>query len=187
PQLLLLQPLFEEMNRCRALVARLCRDFAARGHGCWLPDLPGCGESARALESVGWSDWTGTIEAALALVARESGAPAVATVAIRGGALLDAPSPRRWRLSPVAGASLLTDLRRAGLLASGAYPLPPALAGPLGGAEPDGSARVMRLDGDERPCDLRGTGPALWRRPEPLDSPELAAAIAGDVDRWIAA
>ncbi|MDB5738004.1 MAG: hypothetical protein JWO65_1672 [Sphingomonas bacterium] len=185
PQLLLLQPLFEEMNRCRALVATLCRILAARGFGCWLPDLPGCGESLRELDTVGWDDWTGAIEETSALIRRETGNAAIGTVAIRGGALLDAPAPHRWRLSPVAGASLLTDLRRAGLLASGAYPLSDALADPLSQAEPHESARVVRLDGDERPCDLQLQGPAIWRRPEPYAAPELAALIAEDVQDWV--
>jgi pimeloyl-ACP methyl ester carboxylesterase len=183
-QLLVLQPLFEEMNRCRALVAALCRDLAARGIGCWLPDLPGCGESERALEEIGWADWTGAVDHALALIAREGGGTAFGTVALRGGALLDASTERRWRLSPVAGASLVTDLRRSGLLASGAYALGEALSGPLASAEPDGAARVVRLTGDERPCDRSVDGPVLWRRPEPLAAPELAAALAEDIAAW---
>ncbi len=186
PQLLVLQPLFEEMNRCRALIATLCRDLATRGIGCWLPDLPGCGESARALATVGWGDWTGATADARALIVQETGSPALGSVAIRGGALLDAPAPRRWRLSPVAGASLVTDLRRSGLLASGAYALAEALSGPLCAAEPDGEARVARLAGDERPCDVRVDGPMLWRRPEPLSAPDLAALLAEDIDAWAA-
>jgi pimeloyl-ACP methyl ester carboxylesterase len=184
PQLLLLQPLFEEMNRCRALVATLCRTLAERGFGCWLPDLPGCGESIRELETVGWDDWTGAIEETSALIRGETGNAAIGTVAIRGGALLDAPAPHRWRLSPVAGASLLTDLRRAGLLASGGYSVSDALAGSLSRAEPHEVARVVRLDGDERSCDLRLEGPAIWRRSEPFAAPELAALIAEDVHDW---
>jgi hypothetical protein len=187
PQLVLLQPLFEEMNRCRALVARLCRYLSARGYGCWLPDLPGCGESRRALESVGWQDWTDAVDDVLAIVARDSGSPAVGSVAIRGGCLLDAPSPRRWRLSPVPGASLLTDLRRARLLAGGAYQLSDTFAASLQGAEPGAGARVLRLDGDDRPCDRHLPGPPLWRRPEPEDSPELAEWLAEDIDAWASA
>jgi hypothetical protein len=186
PQLLVLQPLFEEMNRCRALVSRLCRGLAARGFGCWLPDLPACGESEPSIESIGWTDWTVAIEDALALISREA-EPAIGTVALRGGALLDAPSPSRWRLSPVAGASLLTDLRRAGLLASGAYPLTDAMSDRVSRAEPEGAARTVRLDGDERQCELRVAGPALWRRPEPLDHPDLAALLVEDIGAWASA
>ncbi|MEA3065760.1 MAG: hypothetical protein QOJ27_2212, partial [Sphingomonadales bacterium] len=57
PALLFLPPLFEEMNRTRALLAALMRRLAGEGYGCWLPDLPGTGESERPLEAVAWQDW----------------------------------------------------------------------------------------------------------------------------------
>jgi pimeloyl-ACP methyl ester carboxylesterase len=44
--ILFVPPLFEEMNRTRALIAAMMRALAAEGHGCWLPDLPGTGERA---------------------------------------------------------------------------------------------------------------------------------------------
>ena len=52
PPILFVPPLFEEMNRTRALIAAIMRALAARGYGCWLPDLPGTGESLRALGEV---------------------------------------------------------------------------------------------------------------------------------------
>jgi hypothetical protein len=185
PQLLVLQPLFEEMNRCRALVAALCRGLATRGVGCWMPDLPGCGESVRGLEAVRWSDWTDAVGATCSWIAAESGAPPAGSVALRGGALLDTGAARRWRLSPVSGASLLTDLRRSGLLASGAYPLGAALAEPLNRAQPEGAARTVRLSGDERPCDARIDGPAIWRRPEPESAAALADTLVEDITTWL--
>jgi hypothetical protein len=184
--LLLLQPLFEEANRCRALIATLCRTLATRGIGCWLPDWPGTGESPHALDDTRWPDWIAAVEAALRL----SGARHVA--AIRGGALLDADVPagcERWRFVPVAGASLLTDLRRTALAGgdgSAGYPVPPGLHAALAAAEPRGSARTLRLEGDARPCDLRLPGPALWRRAEPAGNDTLAALLADDIAAWIA-
>lgn len=182
-QFLVLQPLFEEMNCCRAFVARLCRGLAAHGYGCWLPDLPGCGESARALETVRWSDWLDAVMELDRLLAVETGQAPYGTISIRGGALLDSAGMRRWRLSPVSGASLVTDLRRSGLSASGAYPLTDDLADALGQAEPDGSAgaRTLRLLGDDRAADRHVDGPALWRRPEPIDDPVFAATLVGDI------
>ena len=189
PQIIVLQPLFEEMNRCRLVVATLSRALAARGFGCWLPDLPGCGDSARALESVGWNDWLKAVLDSSRLVATDTGQAPFGTIAIRGGALLDRGGTRRWRFSPVTGASLMTDLRRSGLLARGAYPLAGPLAEAVGRAEADTAAetRTVRLDGDERPCDLRVAGPAVWRRPEPLAAPELAALLADDIAAWATA
>ena len=49
PPILFVAPLFEEMNRTRALIVATMRRLAERGFGCWLPDLPGTGESERAL------------------------------------------------------------------------------------------------------------------------------------------
>ena len=187
PQLLVLQPLFEEMNRCRALVAALCRGLAAQGIGCWQPDLPGCGDSVRALETVGWGDWTTAIDDARALIAGETGGTTHGAVSIRGGALLDAAAARRWRLSPVAGKSLFTDLRRAGLLASGAYALGDGLSEPLGRADTKGAARIVRLAGDEREADRHVEGPIVWRRSEPVAAPDLAAVLADDIAAWCAA
>ena len=49
PAILFVPPLFEEMNRTRALIAAVMRRLAKRGHGCWLLDLGGTGESERDL------------------------------------------------------------------------------------------------------------------------------------------
>src|SRR5688572_16063195 len=101
------------MNRTRALLASVMRALADDGFGCWLPDLPGTGASARALEAAAVG---GGPEAAAA--AAEAVSP-VCTVSLRGGALLDGPAGRRWRLAPATGASLARDLARAGLMTEG--------------------------------------------------------------------
>lgn len=186
-QLLVLQPLFEEMNRCRALIAALCRELAEQGVGCWLPDLPGLGESPVALETVGWADWRDAVRDAFLLAAEATGCEP-ATAAIRGGALLDGVASRRWRLSPVTGASLVTDLRRTALAGGGGlagYPLPVPLRDALDAAVPAGGARTLRLSGDDRPCDAEVTGPALWRRSEPAGDRALARALAADIAGWL--
>lgn len=184
PALLFLPPLFEEMNRTRALLATTMRRLAALGFGCWLPDLPGTGESERALDRVGWDEWRDAAAAA----AQISGA--VASVSLRGGALLDEVAPRRWRLAPATGASLARDLARAGLMTDGGgggYAPSQALLGALGSAEPSpgGDVRIVRLASDRAEADLKLEGPPLWRRAEPQNSPELAEAIASDVADWI--
>ena len=170
------------MNRCRALVVAVCRGLAARGFGCWLPDLPGTGESLRVLDDVAWADWTAAIADAAALIGRETGT-SPASIAIRGGALLDAPFAKRWRLSPVAGASLHADLRRAGLTgeAFAGYAMSPTLAASLAAAVPAGDARTVRLAGDERDADLRLDGPPPWRRAEPVSDAALSASLIDDI------
>ena len=183
PALLFLPPLFEEMNRTRALLASVMRTLAAQGLSCWLPDLPGTGESGRALEEVSWDDWLGAATAAADAVRPE------AAVSLRGGALLDGPVERRWRFAPATGASLARDLARAGLMSEGGggYSPSPALLGPLEAAGPavGGTVRTLRLATDRAEADLKLEGPPLWRRAEPQTSSELAAAMAFDILHWL--
>ena len=181
--LLFLPPLFEEMNRTRALLAATMRALAAQGFECWLPDLPGTGESERALEEVSWQEWRDAATSAFAAAA------AVASVSLRGGALLDAAAPARWRFAPATGASLARDLSRAGLMTEGGggYSPSQALLGPLAEAEPASGAklRVVRLATDRAEADLKLEGPPIWRRAEPQNSPELADAMASDISKWV--
>lgn len=185
PALLFLPPLFEEMNRTRALLATAMRALAAEGFQCWLPDLPGTGESERALEDVSWPDWRDAAASAFET------AGAVASVSLRGGALLDEPSPARWRFAPATGASLARDLARAGLMTEGGGGYAPGerLLGPLAEAEPAvaGEIRTLRLATDRAEADLKLEGPPLWRRAEPQNSYELADAMASDISRWVRA
>ena len=192
PQIFVLQPLFEEMNRCRALVSGLCRALAAKGIGCWLPDLPGTGESLSALEAVTWAQWIEAVEAATTLIAAETG-EAPWSVALRGGALVEAGKlTRRWRLSPTTGRSLLSDLRRSAL-ASGSDPATPAgyrlgddLSAKLATVEPVAGAhiRTVRLLSDDREADHRIAGAPIWRRPEPVSDPTLLNAVVEDIAGW---
>jgi pimeloyl-ACP methyl ester carboxylesterase len=183
--ILFLPPLFEEMNRTRALIAATMRALAGRGFGCWLPDLPGTGESERALEECEWGDWAAAAEA----VAERLNGRAV-TVSFRGGSLLDdVKATGRWRMSPVDGASLTRDLKRTGLVSGGTQggysPSPPLLAS-LEQAQPAGlqPLRTVRLRSDPRPADAKIEGPALWRRSEPGSSRTLAQSLAGDIADW---
>jgi pimeloyl-ACP methyl ester carboxylesterase len=183
PALLFLPPLLEEMNRTRALLAAVMRRLAADGFGCWLPDLPGTGESERPLEEIAWDDWRAAAQSALAA----SGA--VAAVGLRGGALLDEPAALRWRMAPASGASLARDLSRAGLMTEGGGGYSPSagLVAALASAEPaaGATARTVRLATDRADADLKLDGPPLWRRAEPQTSPELASAMASDISTWV--
>jgi len=193
--ILFVPPLLEEMNRTRALLASLMRALAGRGFGCWLPDLPGTGESERALEDCSWADWEGAVRDAVEHVRGGSGqSPLVASV--RGGALLDGGGARPWRFAPAQGASLTRDLVRAAGLKPGelggdhvdaaGYRIPTSLFNALKAAElPAASGfRTVRLASDPGEADLKVEGPALWRRSEPGNAPALAEALAGDLARW---
>ncbi|HEU0099681.1 MAG TPA: hypothetical protein VFQ67_13015 [Allosphingosinicella sp.] len=183
PALLFLPPLFEEMNRTRALLATTMRILAAQGFRCLLPDLPGTGESEQALEAVSWRVWVDSAAAAF------EAAGAVASVSLRGGALLDGAAPARWRFAPATGASLARDLARAGLMTEGGggYAPSQALLAALAEAEPaaGGATRTARLSTDRAEADVRFEGPPLWRRAEPQNSSELASAMASDISQWV--
>jgi pimeloyl-ACP methyl ester carboxylesterase len=195
---LFLPPLFEEMNRTRALLAASMRALSQRGYCCWLPDLPGTGESERALDEIGWDDWREAARDAAAAVALTAGrSPAVAS--LRGGALLDdaIETDCRWRFVPADGASLSRDLLRASLVAPherapgldlAGYRLGEALLDAVAQAVPAPlePLRVVLLASNRGDADLKLDGPALWRRSEPASSPELAAALADDLAAWIA-
>jgi len=178
--LLFVAPLFEEMNRTRALLARVMRLLGSQGFRCTLSDLPGTGESERALEDCDWQDWQDTV--------RDADRPAL-VASLRGGALLDAVEARAWwRFAPVSGAAVLRDLERSGLTGGGlaGYPVPDTLRAALREAEPAEVAhcRTVRLASDPKPADAKLEGPALWRRSEPSSSNELAIAIASDISAW---
>ncbi len=195
--ILFLPPLFEEMNRTRAFLVAIMRALAARSHGCWLPDLPGTGESETPLEALSWDAWRRAAGDAGEQVASAAGrVPVVA--AVRGGALLDDGVEGRchWRFAPAEGASLARDMIRASMLKADEMKGPlvdlsgyrmgqPMLAdlnaARLGSVDP---LRVVRLASDRNDADSRLEGPALWRRSEPANSPELAALIASDIEEW---
>jgi pimeloyl-ACP methyl ester carboxylesterase len=187
--ILFVPPLFEEMNRTRALIAAVMRRLATMGHNCWLPDLSGTGESERDLGAVRWDDWRHDVTLAAAHVTEKAGKPLIAS--LRGGALVDDGAVARswWRLAPADGAALARDMVRSGLAGGvewAGYAPSPALKTALEAAKPAIVAplRIARLATDAQPADARLEGPALWRRSEPGNSPELAEAIAADIKKW---
>lgn len=190
PPVLFLPPLFEEMNRTRALILAVMRGVAAGGYGCWLPDLPGTGESERALETIGWEQWRSAVAAAAAQLGH--GGPLAGVASIRGGCLLDDAVAARcaWRFAPVAGASLARDLSRAGLTSGGGtagYAPGELLLRQLERAVPGEPAklRTLRLESDRADADRKIDGPPLWRRAEPESSTELAALLSQDLLDWL--
>ncbi len=205
--ILFVPPLFEEMNRTRALLAGVMRALGGEGFRCTLPDLPGTGESERPLETCAWEDWQAAVRAA--------DTPAL-VASFRGGALLDVvvEASAWWRFGPVNGASLLRDLERAASAAGGANSRPPSSRAPLDFARDERASgkvehlagypvtaefsaalrsielaqiapcRTVRLASDPKPADAKLDGPALWRRSEPANSSELTDAIASDINVW---
>jgi hypothetical protein len=191
PPVLFVPPLFEELNRTRALIVAVMRALAVEGHSGWLPDLSGTSESVVGLEEVTWEYWRADVTAASRHVAEASGrAPLVA--AIRGGCLLDdaAEGDCRWRFAPVNGSSLARDLERASLGGgaewAGYHAAGAGLRESLAAATPGPASllRTVRLATDGGQADAKIEGPALWRRSEPGSSADLAAALAKDIGEW---
>lgn len=189
PAILFVPPLFEEMNRTRALIVAAMRLVAKKGHCAWLLDLTGTGESERALAEVAWDDWRHDVTFAAAHIAEQAKKPLIAS--LRGGALVDDGAAVRgwWRFAPIDGAAVTRDMVRSGLAGGvewAGYAPSNMLKAALGTAMPAKVApiRTVRLATDRAEADARLEGPALWRRSEPGSSLALAEAIAADLGKW---
>ena len=185
-QIIIIEPLFEEANRCRRLLVSVMRGLAVNGIGSALPDLPGTGESLADIRDVAFSDWH---EALLAFA--EMVKPVV-IASLRGGALLDAGLPAKgyWRFAPETGTRIVRDLRRTQLSGSALYAghaINDAFLAALEVAPtmPAAPLRTLRLESDAGDADAKIAGSPLWRRAEPGDDPELAAALVADLTDWV--
>lgn len=183
-QLVILEPLFEEANRCRRLIAVMMRALDQAGIGSALVTLPGTGECARALSDVAFPDWLA--------FAGELKADAVASV--RGGALLDAAvnAPCHWRFAPETGSRIVRDLRRTALAGPGGqtyagHKLNAAMLEGLEAATPVRlpHLRTVRLASDMADADLKVEGTPLWRRAEPGEDAALSDLLAADLAAWV--
>lgn len=199
-QILIIPPLFDEMNRCRRMLVQAMRGLAERGAGSMLIDLPGCNESLATLENQSLSTWREAVGAAAA----QLGATHIAS--LRGGALVDdgASNLPHWRLAPAKGSSLLKTMIRTriagdkeagkvnsdvglmeaaktGPIELAGNMLGPAMVAELASTEPAEVAQLtLRLLGQEIP------GSTLWLRAEPQDDPAMSDALAADLHQWSA-
>jgi len=210
PQLLIVPPLFEEMNRCRTLLTGIGRNLSAAGIGSWLPDLPGTGDSPLPSSAMNWAAWRSSIRDLADHISSQYQPPHL--LAVRGGALLaDAASVKScYLLAPVAsGGRLLRELLRARLAADqergspttlaaleatlaeetlelAGYPISPQLAADLRAAtQPtvEVPTRTATLNGEG---DHNFEGPPVWRQAEPAAADALAQAVSADIATWIA-
>lgn len=193
-RLLIVPPLFEEMNRTRRFLLETQRALDAAGVDSFLPDLPGCNESPQDFSAQSLGSWRNAMTEA----ARHFRATHV--LAVRGGALVFPTMLPGWVLEPVKGASILRQLLRARVLSSreagltedtaqllelgrnhglelAGYCLSAALVAGLDAALPEDEGQVVI-----RQAVLGGS--ALWLRSEPgedsAQSANLARIIARD-------
>lgn len=178
-QLLVIEPLFEEANRCRRLVAQILRQLEAAGIDAAIAELPGTGESPIDIADVRLSDWR---EAIAQYRPRF-------VASFRGGALLD--DGASWRFAPETGLRILRDLRRATLTSGNStlfagHALSEGFLEDLESASPKGgAARTVRLETDPADADAKVEGSSLWRRAEPGEDVALAEALAKDLLAWM--
>jgi hypothetical protein len=201
PVVIAAMPLFEEANRTRAFIVTILRALADRGIASALPDLPGTGESLIETENTSLNDWNTALSSLTEIIGAER---SVHGIAIRGGALIDAPFASRWHFAPVPGESLVRDLLRTRLAGKDSADDAIELSGPpvelagnrlsrtllaqLKATVPVGTAplRTVRLDSDTQPADHHVPGSPLWRRSEPDNDLVLARLLADDIAAWIA-
>ncbi len=197
-RILMLLPLFDEMNRMRRTAVQAMRSAAHAGIATCLPDLPGCNESTAPLALQNLHFW----RSAVAASARMFGATHI--MSVRGGCLIDsAPDLPVLRMAPVKGSSLIKTLVRtqiasdkesgiistADSLAQQALSRTVLLAGNEIAAhlwsDLDSAVPEQRPDSEELAlADIGGS--ALWLRAEPQYDPAMAKAWAQALDEWSA-
>lgn len=196
---LIIPPLFDEMNRTRRMLVEMMRMLAERGVRTVLADVPGCNESLADIAVQTLDEW----RQALRIVVGEMGITHI--VSVRGGAFIDdvADVPV-LRLAPVKGSSLLKTMLRTRLIAdkeggksstaedllAASKSQPLELSGYLLSAD-----MLASLD-SATPADLPQVqevgiaeinGSPLWLRAEPQDDPAMSAAFAARITDWSAA
>ncbi len=206
PRVLLVPPLFDEMNRMRRMLVDVMQSLESLQICSFLPDLPGTNESLVALDQISLADWQGAVQAC----AQQHDISHLAS--FRGGALAVAalPGASHWIFTPAKGATILRTMlrtkvaadreagRNTGLaeLTAQAETGPIELAGNIIGPElfaqlnaadiPEmENQRIVRLESDSKPADGQIAGSALWLRAEPDDDPAMSAAIARDIAGWM--
>lgn len=202
-RILIIAPLFDEMNRTRRVLVGAMRALGNHGIASFLPDLPGTNESTAKLldQDIGrWRD-------AMAAAGEQLRVTHIASV--RGGALVDDAmrGVPRWRLASAKGAGILKTMLRTrvagdkeagvtttsdALMAEAAHQpillggniLGPSMVSQLSASLPAELDRLRHVSIGAEAGMIAGS--ALWLRAEPQDDPEMALAIAADLDRWSA-
>ncbi|MEP3227453.1 MAG: hypothetical protein ABJO01_15865 [Parasphingorhabdus sp.] len=207
--ILLIPPLFDEMNRMRMMLVDVMRMLDRKAIGCILPDLPGTNESLFPSEKANLTVWKQALSQCC-----DQHLEGRHIVSFRGGCLIDMiiDKPILWRFAPVNGNSLLRTMMRARIasdkeagqnvtmdqLANEADAAMVNLAGnllsgqafaELGDAVPADaqSTRLALLQGRSQPADIHLAGSALWLRAEPERDLVLSQAVADDIADWISA
>ncbi|MBS0255524.1 MAG: hypothetical protein JSS36_10055 [Proteobacteria bacterium] len=196
-RLLLVPALFDEANRMRRFTVEVMRRLDVAGIDCFLPDLPGCGESVAPIEAQTPAGWRMAMTAA----ARHFAASHV--LAIRGGALV-MPELPGWAYAPAKGAGLLRQMLRGRVVAAKEAGREESTEGLLqlgltGGIELAGYRLSSDFIAQFHNLELHSSemistidqamigGPGLWLRAEPGEDAAQADALAAAVAVGLAA
>lgn len=98
--ILILPSLFEELNLCRAIVAKQAQEMAANGAVVYCLDYFGCGDSEGEIEQANTQIWQQNVIDTLAWIENQ-GVRAVDIWAIRFGALIAMNTIEHWAKSSV--------------------------------------------------------------------------------------
>jgi len=205
--ILLIPPLFDEMNRMRRMLVDVMRHLDAHQIGSILPDLPGTNESLLPQDKASLGIWT---KALTNCASQHDCSDHIAS--FRGGSLIDGiiGANQHWRLTPAKGSTLLRTMMRTRIasdkesgvsltmakLAERAQSetillagnsISPAMFTALQDAlptEPE-ALRTARLESDSQKADIKLPGSALWLRAEPDADTVLSSAIADDLASWV--
>ena len=206
-QILLVPPLFDEMNRMRRMIADIMRLLDNHDVGTTLPDLPGTNESLYPQQDTSLEIWREALN-----ICRDNQQGCSHIVSFRGGCLIDDLSDNLpvWRLTPVKGNSLLRTMLRtriasdkeagtttsmadlANIVKTESIELAGNIISPPMFAQLQDSVvktpkllRTARLESDSKSADVRLNGTPLWLRAEPDADPSLSQSIADDLVNWI--
>lgn len=181
-QIIIIEPFFEEANRCRRLIATMMRALNEHGIGSSIAILPGTSESLVSIADIRLADWRASL----------AGLSANGVVSLRGGALVDdaVRAPCHWRFAPETGNRIARDLKRTALTGSSLYaghPVSELFVAELEECSPVSlpKLRTVRLESDAGVADVKFDGSPLWRRAEPGEDASLAAALADDLANWV--
>lgn len=188
-RLLVLPAFFDEANKLRRQTVEVMHRLDLSGIDCFLPDFPGCNDSASPLAEQTLSSWREAAKSA----AEHFKVTHVLT--IRSGALLAPDGLPGWRYAPQGGTQLMRSMLRARTIAAREAGRAETMteleaAGRASGIELAGwhiGADMFSALSDSKtpasetladiPQQLVG-GPSLWLRAEPDEDPEQADAIA---------
>ncbi len=188
-RLLVLPALFDEANKLRRQTVEVMHRLDLSGIDSFLPDLPGCNESAQPLEAQTLESWRETAVAAAKYF------DATHLLTIRSGALLAPGGLPGWRYAPHGGKQLLRSMLRARTIAAREAGREETiadldatgradgieLAGWRLGAELFSALSDSKTPASETLADIPSDalpGAGLWLRAEPDEYPEQADAIA---------